>query len=1247
VAVGDDVASLGIEVDSSQVEAGSEALRNYAAVARRTGESVQEVQARFEAASKAINQNYQATQQATQGAQQNAAAASGVAAGHGKVTASGLTQTQMWRALSHEISLINPHLAQLVRHFGLVSTSMSHLPIALTALAVGFAAATAVVIKAAEEFAKNETQLRQWGNAITLVGSPQSVQGLERLSRSLTETGAATKEQANAAITALLSVRNIAPTAFEPAIQAAQKLSQTGFVSITEASKAIGAALASPRNATEELAKAFIQLDTATQGQIDTLLKAGRFWDAQALVMKALGEQTKGLSDNTDTLAAKWAKLVNTFSTSKLGEALGEQFKKLIDDLTNLLNSVNALIGALERIPAAWEAIKNLARLPPGQAAGGRPLDILTGNAPFGTVGPAVRGLPNVGAVPSAGTTEFPQAQATGAPTMDVVEFAKFKKAIEERADALRTQAEAENMAAGAAAAHTEKQRLLLQAEREGVELSPEMKRQLVEQAGAVGALTDQVVRNRIEFQLRLQTMVATGKITDEEARIVQQLVPLYGDKIPEALASSYAAQIKFNNTLRTAADLTGNFIDTFVEGLAKGEGAAKSLQSAMQGLGSSITKAASQQLGKQLVGAIGGSALGESLGGGLASIFGAGASAFGGPIAGLAVGAGITAISGLFDNTKKQQEEAQAAQQLQQAIDKANAAAGRASDNFNRASLALLDTSTRAGALAAQDIQFQKERADEIRAGGEALNSLVAAQQQDRLALEKKFDDEETKQAVAAAQERQAALDSIIRQINVGTGQGFLNDFADLFKTVADAQARGFDPGLIAQLVQAQGQSIVNSAQITGAAFNSLLTTFPQLAGAVTQFGNTMEQVAARAATLDDRIFNALTDTSTLQGALASFDRQAQKDREEEIRLGGANIIKLEAAQQLERLNIYKQFNDRLVQQVQNLAASIKSYLSQISLGPQSTLDPIAKLAKAQTDYNSTLAQAQAGNFDAANTITQFASSLLDAAKNVYGSTGSYVTLFNQITTQLQALPAQVSAAQHIVDAINDNTDEVTAGNIIAQTQKLVLDVLQANTTANNQLVGTTNALQASANTILSTSQALLSSIENLNSQMNASLSIQSQTLSAIQNFTSGANDNLGIIRHNSTSTSTNTFWAGYYAGTDAGFPGAKAGMNVGEFRLGGWVGGPYSGRDSVRARLMPGEFVVRRDIAQANRGLLTSLNAGSGDVSALLSQVVAELRRNSMLVAAVGEEEHELLSNLVVAQSATAREAKFARAS
>lgn len=267
----------------------------------------------------------------------------------------------------------------------------------------------------------------------------------------------------------------------------------------------------------------------------------------------------------------------------------------------------------------------------------------------------------------------------------------------------------------------------------------------------------------------------------------------------------------------------------------------------------------------------------------------------------------------------------------------------------------------------------------------------------------------------------------------NEALDKGYLNDARSLLLEIqqlaTDSRTLGTDPGNITRYFQAAAQNLVDEANLTGDAFEEFLRLFPEFTGNVVAAGQALEDASRRLGYLD-RLFNATNDTSTLAGQLAAYDRQAMREREEEIRLGGQYILELEAAQQAERYNIIRDFNKaandnyrQSLQQAQDYVArftrSIQEYLDGLRAGSDSPLSPQARLAAAQSQYNAQLALAQGGDRNALDGITSYASDLLDAAKGFFASSTGFQDIFAQIQSQLGALPSQISAEQFIVNAI------------------------------------------------------------------------------------------------------------------------------------------------------------------------------------------------------------------------------------
>jgi Prophage tail length tape measure protein len=1274
---------------------------------------------------------------------------------HDTVTTAGNNQRGMWRALGREISLVSPELAGVTQVFGGAAVGMGRLGPIIT----GVALAIAGLVKSLTDFAANETALRQMSNAIALVGGSSGVtaQSLKDMAKAMADTGTVTKDAVVEAQKALITFRDLGPGTFGPALEAARKLSQTGLMTMAEAAKALGAALNDPVNATQELAKANIQLDLATQQQITNLARRGDFWKAQQLLLKAINEQTKGLKDNSDTLEGSWNKFTNTLKTSSsdLGALIADftNLKGILDSISGGVSAVKSGLKGLQegQFDVATDMLGNPVIVPKGTlpgagisgaiggaGAGPRPLTFAERFAP-------AAGLPPAGALPPP-------------PGMSAEDFQKVTKALEEETMATRIQAETTKMGAAEAQRYTivetQKQRAILA----GKPLTDDQIAQIEKQADETASLTRAIQESAIAFQIRLQTMQATGRLTAEEAQIVQQLVPLYGQNIPAALGSAEAAQIKFNNAVKQAQELAGEFINTFVSGLVKGEGLVKSLAAAVSGLGASITQAASRQLGTSIIGGAAGTTAGGALGSGIGGLVGAGGLGLTGMSAslatggiGLAIGAGLSLIGNLFNkNAEAEKQQAEATKQATQAIlDSQKALDGLVNG--------LRDLNDVAGPVTKQ-IQSAKNQLDQVGQAGQqgiiqianafhagnitfaqgvaAINDINKAMdeanaqfrefaqrtiedartalreagkpalspiQQQIKEFQKQADDliEAMKRmgvsaeeaAKAVGQDLAQAMDNLRasteqdlqRRTRELTGQGFINQALDLRQQINDAKALGVSEQTLADFTRAQGQAIVDQFKLTGAAFIKFIAQFPELIGFVHEYDAALsvvkrstEELTRASQSLDDRMLAATTDANTLEGALVLFDRRALREREEEIRAGGENLVQLESVQAAERLQIIRQFNEQSIElerervdQLNSFARDIATYVNSLFAGPESALSPSGRLTQAQTAFTNQLALANLGNTDALATITKFAEDYRQAAQAFFGSGTQYQTILGQISSALLAIPAVAESPDPVVQAlINTVTPAIqgtttavggTTGAVNSQTSTQSAEALtQANLlTAANSLSTSANTLSTSANSLLTSANNLTTSTNNILTAIQGLQTTANSTLDAINTtvaILNSINNNDDQIKTSTSQLpamktdldSINSHTSHMFA------PSGSVNFNLAQ---GGFVGGPGGGAveyrlasgggvgtDTVPAWLTPGEFVINRDVAQRNRDWLPAFNAGGFVGPTGTQNTWARIESLLAQIVALEAQGNEMIGHNTAATMGQTREARFA---
>lgn len=229
---------------------------------------------------------------------------------------------------------------------------------------------------------------------------------------------------------------------------------------------------------------------------------------------------------------------------------------------------------------------------------------------------------------------------------------------------------------------------------------------------------------------------------------------------------------------------------------------------------------------------------------------------------------------------------------------------------------------------------------------------------------------------------------------------------------------------------------------------------------------------IAERHQNFIDRAFKAGLDTTSMDGALAAFDRDALREREQEIAQGGQAIASLEYALAMERLAIIQDFGRKATEEARRAAEQqvaamtraarqITDYLLGLRTGAESPLPPSARLAAAQTAYNSTLGLAQGGNTDALDRITKDAEALRIAAQAMFGTGAGYQAVFNQIQTQLGSLSAIQNSADPVVMALNQ---------IATRQEQVYFDTIATSADASTTLENTTISVLRDIYTVLTT---------------------------------------------------------------------------------------------------------------------------------------------------------------------------------
>lgn len=275
-------------------------------------------------------------------------------------------------------------------------------------------------------------------------------------------------------------------------------------------------------------------------------------------------------------------------------------------------------------------------------------------------------------------------------------------------------------------------------------------------------------------------------------------------------------------------------------------------------------------------------------------------------------------------------------------------------------------------------------------------------------------------------------------------------DNFSDrLFAATTDTNTL---EGALATFDRQAGKDRIEAAKTVGA--NLVLLEQAQgaeRAAIIAKFNAAAAQALAAVNTsIADRLFNATNDNSTLEGALAAFDRQANKDRIEAAKTAGADMVGLEQAIAAERGAIIKRFaqvsidaEKQRLDALRQAGGSLRQWIDSVrGGGAVGTTAQTREIAQRQFDQQ--LALAKSGNVEAVQGLREYAQRLIDAQTPFTASGADRRAMVEAILTQLETVPAVKSYDQQVLEALQGLKDGIDVG-VDLEVIRTITEVLSA----------------------------------------------------------------------------------------------------------------------------------------------------------------------------------------------------------
>lgn len=298
-------------------------------------------------------------------------------------------------------------------------------------------------------------------------------------------------------------------------------------------------------------------------------------------------------------LAERWKPIQDDLA--QLGMNYHESWVNITEDLAAAIELATRLYTALKQVPdwfanrignaSVWKSITDATTTPEGRAAveaangistDPKEIGMVGANAKLGAAlrnyGNVTRSMQDATAVQSAlrGDTSKAPSEKTAGDQDDAVDRAV--NSLRRHTQQVQADARAVGLGEGALARFraeaAELSAVQANGGKETAEQATAFKALQAQAAAAADALAKAKVNSEISFSRQ------SAFLSPEDVQIAQQLRSVYGNDLPRALASSEAAQIRFNNSLKSIGDsFRSDLTEPLVDFLMSSKSASQSFQ--------------------------------------------------------------------------------------------------------------------------------------------------------------------------------------------------------------------------------------------------------------------------------------------------------------------------------------------------------------------------------------------------------------------------------------------------------------------------------------------------------------------------------------------------------------------------------------------------------------------------------------------------------------------------------------------